>query len=92
MDKLHRSYLREENYSTIEIWECLWKLHMWENNEVKFFVRSTFPYKGLLSFENLLSRIRKGELFGYVQCGLRVPENLRQKIKSFPPIFKNILV
>ena len=65
---------------------------MRENHEIKSFVRSTFPYKRRLSFENLLSRIRKGELFGYVQCDLRVPENLREKFESFPPIFKNIFV
>ena len=90
MDELRRSYLREKSYSIIEIWECQWKLHLRENHEIKSFVRSTFPYKRPLSFENLLSRIRKGELFGYVQCGLRVPENLREKFESFPPIFKRI--
>ena len=72
--------------------ECQWKLQMRENHKIKSFVRSTFPYKRPLSFENLLSRIQKGELFGYVQCDLRVPENLREKFESFPPIFKNIFV
>ena len=92
MDAIRRSHLREKNYSIIEMWECQRKLHMREKYEVKTFVRSTFPYKRPLSFENLLSRIRKGELFGYVQCDLRVPENLREKFESFPPIFKFILV
>ena len=92
MDELRRSYLREKSYSIIEIWECQWKLHLRENHEIKCFVRSTFPYKRPLSFENLLSRIRKGELFGYVQCDLRVPENLREKFESFPPNFKNMFV
>ena len=92
MDELRQSYLREKNYSIIEMWECQWKLRMRKNHEIKSFVGSTFPYKRPLSFENLLSRIRKGELFGYVQCDLRVPENLREKIESFPPIFKNIFV
>ena len=88
MDELRRFYLREKNYPIIEMWECQWKLHMRENHEIMSFVRSTFPYKRPLSFENLLSRIRKGELFGYVQCDLGVPENLREKFESFPPIFK----
>ena len=92
MDELCRSYLREKNYSILEMWECQWKLHLRENHEKKSFVRSTFPYKRPLSFENLLSRIRKGELFGYVQCDLRVPENLREKFESFPPLFKNIFL
>ena len=88
MDELRRSYLREKNYSIIEMWEC----HMRRNHEIKSFVRSAFPYKRPLGFENLLFRIRKGELFGYVQCDLRVPEYLRGKFESFPPIFKNKFV
>ena len=92
MDELRRSHLREKNYSIIEMWECQWKLHMCENHEIKFSVRSTFPNKRPLSFENLLSCIRKEELFAYVQCDLRVPENLREKFESFPPFFKNTFV
>ena len=91
-DQLRRSYLREKIYSIIEMWECQWKLHMRENHEIKSFVGSTFPYKHPLSFENLLFYIRKGELFGYVQCDLRVPENLTEKFESFPPIFKDMFV
>ena len=74
------------------MWECQWKLHMRENHEIKSFVRSTFPHKHPLSFENLISRIRKGEFFGHVQCDLRVPENLRDNFESFPPCFKNKFV
>ena len=74
------------------MWECQWKLHMREKNNIKSSIRSTFHYKRPLGFENLLSRIRKAELFGYVQCDLRVPENLREKFESFPPILKNIFV
>ena len=34
----------------------------------------------------------KGNLFGYVQCNIEVPENLRANFANFPPIFKNTLV
>ena len=77
-------------YSIIGMWECQWKIQMRENQEIKSFVTSTFPYRRPLSFENLLSRIQKGKLFGYVQYDLRLPENLREKFESFPAIFKNI--
>ena len=36
--------------------------------------------------------MKKGKLFGYVQCDIEVPENLRSKFVNFPPIFKNTLV
>ena len=65
---------------------------MRENHEIKSFVRATFPYKRPLIFENLLSCIRKGELFRYLQCDVRVPENMRENFEFFPPIFKNKFV
>ena len=34
----------------------------------------------------------EGKLFGYVECDIVVPENLRSKFGNFPPIFKNTLV
>ena len=58
--------LARKHYSILEMWECQWKLHMRENHEITSFVRSTFPYKRPLSFENLFYLIRKGELFGNV--------------------------
>ena len=59
IDELRRSYLREKIYSIIETWECHEKIHMRENHEIKSLVRSTFPYKRLLSFEMLLFGLRK---------------------------------
>ena len=37
----------------------------------------------------MLQRIKDGNLFGYVQCDIEVPEHLREKFANFPPIFKN---
>ena len=84
--------LREKNYSMIETWECEWKQNLRENDDIKSFVRSSFPFKRLLSFKNLLHRIRSGELFGYVQCDISVPDNLEEKFATFSPLFKNTLV
>ena len=84
--------LARVNYYIIEMWECQWNHDMRENHEIKSFARSIFPYNRPLSCEKLFSSFRKGELFGYVQCYLRVPGNLREKFEPFPPIFKNIFV
>ena len=56
---------------------------------MKDHVRKNFPYKLPLSSETLLTRIHEDKLFGYVQCDLEVPEELRERFASFPPIFKN---
>ena len=39
--------------------------------------------------EKLLENIKLGSLFGYVQSHIEVPENLREALANFPPIFKN---
>ena len=36
--------------------------------------------------------MKKGKLFGYVQCDIEVPESSRANLATFPPIFKNTLV
>ena len=42
-----------------------------------------------LILENLLENVNSGSLFGYIQCDIEVPENLREAFSNFPPIFKN---
>ena len=42
--------------------------------------------------ERLLENMKSGSLFGYVQCDIEVPENLREAFANFPPICKNIKV
>ena len=42
--------------------------------------------------ERLLKNIKSGNLFGYVQCLIELPENLREFCAMFPPIFMNINV
>ena len=39
--------------------------------------------------DSLLPKIKEGSLFGYVQCDLVVPDELKSKFSNFPPIFKN---
>ena len=55
---------------------------------VKQHLRESFPYKRPLRKDSLLEQIRSGELFGYVQCDIEVPEVLKKKFANFPPIFK----
>ena len=51
-----------------------------------------FPYKLPLSTKTLLTRIHKDKIFGYVQCDLEVPDELRERAAIFPPIFQNFNV
>ena len=45
-----------------------------------------------LAAVQLLKEIKKRKLFGYVQCDIRLLENLRSKFAEFPPIFRSALV
>ena len=36
-----------------------------------------------------MEQIRSGKLFGYVQCDIEVPEELKKKFDNFQQIFKN---
>ena len=69
--------------------ECEWWDLVQANSMLKNHVRKNFPYKLPLSNEKLLARIEEDNLFGYVQCDLEVPEELRERFANFPPIFKN---
>ena len=88
-DKLRKFYLEKKGNKFIEMRECEWWDNVQENAILKNNVRKNFPYKLPLSSEKLLARIEEDNLFGYVQCDLEVPEELRERFANFPPIFKN---
>ena len=74
------------------MWECEWWSLYITDASVKNHLRENFPYKRPLSEEQLLQRIIDGQLFGYVQCDIEVPEHLQSYFSNFPPIFKNTVV
>ena len=71
------------------MWECGWWNLYKTTKCVKEHLRESFPYKRPLWEENLLEQIRSGKLFGYVQCGIEVPEALKETLANFPPNMKN---
>ena len=74
------------------MWECEWWRLYKKTTNVKLHIGENFPYRRLLTEHQLLEGIKKGKLFGYVQCDIEVPEILRANFANFPPIFKNTLV
>ena len=91
-DKVRKEYIQQKEYKNIEKWECNW----WElyrtDALVKNHIRTNFPYQRFLSEERLMQEIMSRKLFGYVQCDLKVPEDLKAYFANFPPIFKNTVV
>ena len=92
LDALRRHYIQEKGYKVTEIWECEWWRLYKTSNTVKQHIRKHFPYRRSLAAEQLLEGKKEGKLFGFVQCDIKVPENLRENFANFPPIFKNTFV
>ena len=90
LDELRKDYIREKGYYIEEMWECSWWNQFKNNVEVKNHVRSHFPFKKPLSANSLVQNINDETMFGYVQCDLSVPDELKAKFSNFHPIFKNI--
>ena len=83
LDEFRRSYIQEKCFTVIEMWECeWWRLYKTTSN-VKLHIRENFPYRRSLTEQQLLEGIKKGSLFGYVQCDIEVPENLRVNFANF---------
>ena len=92
LDSLIRHYIQEKGFKVFEM--CGregWRLYK-TTNTVKQHIREHFPYRRLLAAEQLLEEIKKGKLFGYVQCDSEVPEILRANFANFLPIFEITLV
>ena len=91
-DASRRHYIQEKGLKVIEMSKCdSWRLYK-TTNTVKQHVREHSPYRRSLAAEQLLEEIKKGKLFGQVQCDIEVPENLRENFANIPPTFKNTFV
>ena len=68
-----------ERYTFNELLECeWWKLYKTDVS-LKEQLRESFHYKRPLRQDQLMDKIKSGELFGYVQCEIEVPERLKEQ-------------
>ena len=82
----------EKGYQFVEMWECeCWSLYKTDAS-LKGHLRKKFPYRRPLSEENFMQKISNGQLFGYVQYDIEVPEHLCDYFSNFLPIFSNTAV
>ena len=89
---MRKQYIKGKGYIVVEMWECeCWTLYK-TTTCVKEHLRESFPYERPLREETLSEQIRSGKLFGYVQCDIELPEELKKKFANFPPIFKKTTV
>ena len=90
-DEMRRDYIQQKGYQIVEMRECEWWSLYKTDASVKSH-RENIPYNRLLSEEQLLQGFIDGQLFGYVQYDIEVPEHLRSYFWNSPPIFKKTVV
>ena len=89
---MRRGCIQEKGFTIIGKWECEWWRLYKTSTIFKLHIRESFPYRRSLTEQQLLEGMKKGNLFGYVQCDIEVPDNLRENFANFPPVFKRILI
>ena len=92
INEMRKQYIEEKGCNAVEMWECeWWKLYK-TYVSVKEHLREHFPYKRPLLQEQFLDKIKSGELFGYLQCDINVPEHLRRPICQFSANFQKVIL
>ncbi len=93
MDDLYREtqrnskYIRDQGYDLEEMWECQWlAMKRDEAIDCKHYWNKTWR----TSEEKIIEAVRQGQLFGVVECDIRVPDDQKATFAEMPPIFKNV--
>ena len=89
LDQMRKQHIKGKSYNVVEMWECEWRNRYRTTTCVKEHLRESVPYKRPLREKRLLEQIRSGKLFGYVQCDIEVPEELKMKFATSPSISEN---
>ena len=88
-------YIRSLGYEVVGVWECEWRTKCREDPQIaedaRIYKESEFGKRGeTFTEDQMIDRIVSGELFGFVECDIVVPEELGQMFEEMCPVFKNI--
>ena len=87
------TYIKDQGYHLVEIYECQWRRIKKTNSQVQQFLNSKFnrplDHHKTLTQDQILSAIRSESFFRVVECDVRVPYALKPKVAEMCPIFKN---
>ena len=92
LDQMRRRYIEKKRYTAVEMWECWWWNLYKTKVSVKEHLRESSPFQRPLRQAHIMDKIKSGALFDYVQCDINVPDQPRENIVNFPPVFKNTKV
>ena len=84
-------YLEERGFKVVQMWECEYR-ELRKTEELQAFLATyeqQLDVRTRLTFPELLNEIESGNIFGVVECDIRVPDHKKEKFAEMCPIFKN---
>jgi hypothetical protein len=84
-------YLEEQGFKVVQMWECEYR-ELRKTKELQAFLATyeqQLDVRTRLTFPELLNEIESGNIFGVVECDIRVPDHKKEKFAEMCPIFKN---
>ena len=91
-DREKLEYLEGKGYTVEIIWEHQRRALVDLRPEVKAYLclqRCMTHWDKYLTKEEIISKIQRESLFGFIECDVQVPESLRKQFEEMTPIFKN---
>ena len=76
LHELRGDYIQEKGFIVIEMWGCECGRLNKTTTSCKLHIRENFFYRRSLREQQLAEGIKKGNLYGYVQCDIEVPKNV----------------
>ena len=87
-----RRYIEELGYEYVGIWECEFYTKKRTDPAMKQFCqarRSPLDGFSVITPQKIIQSVVDGQLFGCIECDIRVPLHLRDYFSEMTPIFKN---
>ena len=85
--------IQDKGYTIEIIWGKDWQAFLTQRPEIKDYLaqhRTTYThFKKYLTQDQIIQCIKDGRLFGFVECDIEVPDQLKEYFSEMTPIFKN---
>ena len=88
-------YIEELGYEYIGMWECEFRTQKHTDTAMKQFLQaqqSPLDKFSHITPQTIIQTVLDGELFGCIECDIRVPPHLHDYFSEMTPIFKNTAI
>ena len=85
--------LQDKGYTVKIIWEKDWQALLTQQPEIKAYILQHRTYTHFKKYQNqdqIIQYIQEGCLFGFVECDIEVPDQVKDYFSEMTPIFKNV--